>query len=93
MGGDDIAVQTREALRRIEAALESLGASISNVVRTRMYVTDINRWKEAGRVHGEFFKEVRPASTMVEVAALIAPELLIEIEADAYVDSSAPRAR
>lgn len=83
----DIAGQTREALRRIEIALQQAGAELTDVIRTRIYVTDIARWREVAAVHAEVFGEVRPAATMVEVAALIAPELLVEIEADAYVDS------
>ncbi|NUS44346.1 MAG: RidA family protein [Streptomycetaceae bacterium] len=85
VGGGDIAAQTREVLRRIAAALAEAGAGLEHVVRTRMFVTDIGRWEEVGRVHGEFFGAVRPAATMVEVAGLIAPDLLVEIEADAIV--------
>jgi enamine deaminase RidA (YjgF/YER057c/UK114 family) len=81
---DDIGAQTREALRRIETALTEVGATLGDVVRTRIYVTDISRWREVGAVHSEIFGEIRPAATMVEVSALIAPELLVEIEADAY---------
>lgn len=84
---DDITSQTREALRRIEIALRQAGAALADVVRTRIYVTDISRWREVGAVHAEIFGETRPAATMVEVSALIAPDLLVEIEADAYVDS------
>ncbi len=80
----DIAAQTREALRRIEIALHQAGAALSDVVRTRIYVTDISRWREVAVAHAEVFGEIRPATTMVEIAALIAPELLVEIEADAY---------
>ena len=83
--GDDIAAQARDALKRIEAALHEAGATLSDVVRTRMYVTDISRWRELGAVHAEFFGEIRPATSMVEVSALIAPGLFVEIEADAYV--------
>src|SRR5262245_27789775 len=86
--GDGIAEQTRDALRRIEIALNEAGASISDVVRTRMYVTDISRWQEVGAVHAEVFGEVRPVATMVEVSALIAPELMVEIEVDAYVSGA-----
>jgi enamine deaminase RidA (YjgF/YER057c/UK114 family) len=87
---DDIGAQTREALRRIEIALNEAGAVLSDVVRTRIYVTDISRWREVAAVHAEIFGEIRPAATMVEVAALIAPELLVEIEADAYSFSDPP---
>lgn len=80
----DIAAQTREALRRIETALNEAGAALSDVIRTRIYVTDISRWREVAVVHNEVFGQIRPAATMVEVAALIGPELLVEIEADAY---------
>jgi enamine deaminase RidA (YjgF/YER057c/UK114 family) len=85
VGGDDIAEQTREVLRRIARALEQLGGSLDDVVRTRMFVTDISRWEEVGRVHGEFFATIRPASSMIEVARLIDPALLVEIEADAII--------
>ena len=84
--GDTIAEQAREALRRIETALIEAGASLSDVVRTRMFVTDISRWREVGAVHAEVFGQIRPAATMVEVSALISPELMVEIEADAYVN-------
>lgn len=84
--GGDVASQTRDALRRIDAALHEVGASLSDVVRTRMYVTDISLWREVGAVHAEVFGDVRPVATMVEVAALIAPELLREMEVDAYVE-------
>jgi enamine deaminase RidA (YjgF/YER057c/UK114 family) len=83
----DISAQTRDALRRIEIALEQTGASLTDVVRTRIYVTDISRWQEVGAVHAQVFGAVRPAATMVEVSALITPDLLVEIEADAYVES------
>jgi enamine deaminase RidA (YjgF/YER057c/UK114 family) len=85
--GDDVSAQTRDALRRIEIALREAGATLADVVRTRIYVTDIARWREVGEVHAEVFGEIRPAATMVEVSALIAPELLVEIEADALLDA------
>jgi enamine deaminase RidA (YjgF/YER057c/UK114 family) len=81
---DDVGAQTREALRRIEIALNEAGATLRDVIRTRIYVTDICRWAEVAAVHREVFGEVRPAATMVEVAALIAPGLLVEVEVDAY---------
>ena len=85
-GGGDAAAQTRRALRNIESALEKTGARLSDVVRTRIYVTDITQWEEVGRVHGEVFGQTRPVTSMVEVSRLIAPELLVEIEAEAIVD-------
>lgn len=85
VGGADIGAQAREALKRIVAALAEVGAGPENVVRTRMFVTDISRWEEVGRAHGEVFADIRPAATMVEVKALISPDLLVEIEADAIV--------
>ena len=82
--GSGIAAQTREALRRIEIALQKVGASLSDVVRTRIFVTDISMWEDVGAVHAEVFGDIRPVTTMVEVSALISPELLVEIEVDAY---------
>ena len=79
----DAAAQTRQALQIVRTALERAGFSLADVVRTRIYVTDISRWEEIGRVHGEVFGDVRPASSMLQVAALIDPEMLVEIEADA----------
>lgn len=83
--GDTIADQAREALRRIETALNEVEASMSDVVRTRMYVTDISRWREVADVHAEVFGDIRPAATMVEVSSLISPEPMVEIEVDAYI--------
>lgn len=85
--GDGIAEQAREALRRIEIALGEAGASMTDVVRTRMFVTDIGQWQELGAVHAEAFGDIRPVTSMLEVSALISPELLVEIEVDAYVAS------
>jgi enamine deaminase RidA (YjgF/YER057c/UK114 family) len=85
----DAAGQAREVIRRIGAALEMAGASLGDVVRTRIYVTDISRWEEIGRAHGEAFAAVRPATTMVEVSALITPGLLVEIEAEAIIGGGA----
>jgi enamine deaminase RidA (YjgF/YER057c/UK114 family) len=83
--GDGIAAQAREALRLIEIALSEAGAAMTDVVRTRMFVTDISRWEELAAVHAEAFADIRPVATMVEVSALISPDLLVEIEVDAYV--------
>ncbi|EWT00980.1 hypothetical protein N865_12195 [Intrasporangium oryzae NRRL B-24470] len=81
----DMYGQTKVALEIIEAALAECGASLADVVRTRMYVTDISRWEEVGRAHGEAFGDVRPVATMVEVSALIDPDLLVEIEVEALL--------
>jgi enamine deaminase RidA (YjgF/YER057c/UK114 family) len=75
--------QTVQCIRNIEKALKALGATLENVVRTRMFVTDISRWEEYGRAHGEYFGEILPATSMIEVSKLIDPDMLIEIEADA----------
>ncbi|MBL7743506.1 MAG: RidA family protein [Chitinophagaceae bacterium] len=78
-------IQTRYAIQKIEAILQKAGASLKDVIRTRMFVTDITRWEEYGRAHGEFFKDIKPCTTMVEVKGLISPEYLIEIEATAII--------
>lgn len=83
--GNGPAAQTREALRRVEIALAEVEASLSDVMRSRIFVTDIAVWREVGAVHAEVFGDIRPVTTMVEVSALIAPELEVEIEVDAYV--------
>ena len=85
VGHGDVYGQIVQALRNIEAALHNAGATLADVVRTRIYVTDISRWEEVGRAHRAFFDTVRPAASMVEVSRLISPEMLVEIEADAYV--------
>ena len=83
--------QTRQALANIEHALAQAGATMADVVRTRIYVTDISRWEEVGRAHGEVFGTVRPATSMVEIARLVDPRMLVEIEADAVIDEPAGR--
>jgi enamine deaminase RidA (YjgF/YER057c/UK114 family) len=83
VGGGDAYAQTVQTLANIERALAHFGATMAHVVRTRMFVTDITRWEEYGRAHGEVFRDILPATTMVEVSRLIDPAMLIEIEADA----------
>lgn len=85
-GGDNAYEQTKFIIQKIEKVLQRAGATLADVVRTRMFVTDISRWEEYGRAHGEFFSAIKPCTSMIEVKGLIAPEYLIEIEATAVIN-------
>jgi len=87
VGAGDVAAQTRQTLKNIEAALAKTGATMADVVRTRIYVLDITQWEAIGRVHGEVFRDIRPTTAMVEVKGFVSPEMLVEIEAEAIVVS------
>jgi enamine deaminase RidA (YjgF/YER057c/UK114 family) len=86
VGSDDAYQQTKFIIQKIERVLQKAGASLNDVVRTRMFVTDISKWEQYGKAHGEFFRNIRPCTSMIEVKGLIRPEFLIEIEATAIID-------
>jgi enamine deaminase RidA (YjgF/YER057c/UK114 family) len=87
VGRNDMYAQAMQALKNIERALTAAGASLGDVVRTRMFITDVSRWEEVARAHGEVFRDIRPAATMLQVVAMVSPEMLVEIEVDAIIAS------
>ena len=86
IGEGDFYLQTKIILKKIEKILNETGVKLEDVVRTRMYVTDISKWEEVGRAHGEFFKEIKPVTSMIQISSLIDPKMLVEIEAEAMID-------